>query len=290
VPDRLMFVQFPHPGAEHRPKGAVMPWNRHNHARKFLKTGGQYCADGQVQSSSFTFWGEWEPQSRVVAHFADSEPGWPRLLHEPYWQQPADGGWRQNTDPLVFGDHFLYSNCRQGQNRKLRELAAGSIVLFGSKLAGEFVVDTVFVVGDGGNESSSGSSGDLHYADWVRHVVFEPLNLAAKQPVEGYRLYRGRTREEAPDGPFSFVPCQPCRPGAVGFARPAIRLERRWIEPNLAMAAKATPATRQELGELWDRIVHQVVDQAGLALGVRLDVPVRVGGDTSIQSTSKIGC
>lgn len=47
--DRLMFVQFPHPGAEHRPKSAVMPWNRHNHARKFLKIGGQYCADGKIQ-------------------------------------------------------------------------------------------------------------------------------------------------------------------------------------------------------------------------------------------------
>lgn len=57
--------------------------------------------------------------------------------------------------------------------------------------------------------------------------------------------------------------------------RPPIRLDRRWIEPTLAMGAKATPASRSELGALWDQIVHQVVDVAGLALGVHLTAPAR---------------
>lgn len=284
--DRLMFVQFPHPGSEHRPIGSQMPWNRSNHARKFLKTGGQYLMGSQIQSGSFTFWGEWEPQSRVIASFPDNKPGWPHYLHEPFWQLPADGGWRQNTDPLVFGNQFLYSNCRQGQNGKLRELATGSLVLFGSKVAGEFVLDTLFVVGDGFH---GGSTGYLDHPDWVQHVVFEPLSLAPKQPAHSFRLYRGRTYAEAPNGPFSFVPCQPCNPVAAGFARPAVQLEGRWIEPNLAMNAKATPATQQELDELWEQIVQQVI-QAGLALGVRLDVPPRVDGATSNQTVSKPGC
>jgi hypothetical protein len=60
-------------------------------------------------------------------------PGDPHWLHEPYWEVPRHRLHLQNTDPLVFGDRFLYSNCRQGRNRKLRELAPGSLVVFGSK-------------------------------------------------------------------------------------------------------------------------------------------------------------
>lgn len=54
----------------------------------------------------------------------------------------------QNTDPLVFGDSFLYSNCRQGAIGRLRELRAGSVIVFGSVVSKSWVVDTVFVVGD----------------------------------------------------------------------------------------------------------------------------------------------
>lgn len=284
-----MFVQFPHPGAEHRANGAEMPWNRGAHARKFLKADGQYLRHGNIQSGSLTFWGEWEPQSRVIAEYRDGRSGWPHRLHEPFWRLPADDGWRQNTDPLVFGEHFLYSNCRQQQNGKLRELAPGSLVLFGSKLAGEFVLDTMFVVGDDDNRSSASSPELGADVAWIHHIVLEPIRLAGKQPAGGFRLYRGRTHMEAPNGPYSFVPCRPCRPPA-GFARPAIRLERRWIEPNLAMNAKATPATLQELRALWLLIVEQVVVRDGLALGIRLDVPPRIGGAESDKVAGMTGC
>lgn len=56
----------------------------------------------------------------------------------------------QNTYPYVFGDNFLYSNCRQNDRRgplRTQRLAVGSLILFGSQLAREFVIDAVFVLG-----------------------------------------------------------------------------------------------------------------------------------------------
>ena len=272
----LMLVQFPHPGSEHQPRGPVMDWNRHDHARKFLKATGRYIADGAVRSGSFAFWGEWEPQSRVLETFP-GEAAQPRWLHDPFWQLPRHRRLLQNTDPLVFGDRFLYSNCRQRRNRKLLRLAPGSIVLFGSKLAGAFVLDTVFVVGES-EPFKRTSARDTRNDDWLDAVVFEPLRLATGPADEAFRLYRGRMFSDAPDGPFSFVPCRPYRPGNAAFARPIVDLDRRWIEPNLAMGAKATVATEAELRTVWQTIVGQTVDVAGLALGIELEPPHRLVG------------
>jgi hypothetical protein len=250
-----------------------MEWNRRAHARKFLRAHGTYIAAGEPRTGTFTFWGEWEPQSRVLETFQNGGRGYPQWLQEPFWRVPRHPQLLQNTDPLVFGDHFLYSNCRQGRNRKLRELAPGSLVVFGSKYQGEFLMDTVLVAGDFAQGFTATAAGEIRCEDWIRAVVFEPLRVSAKRG-EHFRLYRGRSYPEAPAGPFSFVPCRPYRGrGTSAFARPALRLPRRWIEPNLAMGAKATPASPADIRELWNEIVGQVVDNAGLALGVRLDAP-----------------
>jgi hypothetical protein len=271
----LAFVQFPHPGGEHRPKGQVMDWNRGPHARKFLRATGEYVLDGQVKAGPIAFWGEWEPQSRIVRTFANGAPGHPRWLHEPFWEVPRHRRHLQNTDPLVFGDRFLYSNCRQARNRKLRELAPGSLVIFGSKHQREFVVDTVFVVSDEAEDFIGASAGGVANDEWVRAVVFDPIARNPKDAHQDFRSYRGTTYAEAPSGPFSFAPCRPYTDADAAFARPVLRLPRKWIEPNLAMGAKVTAASAAKIGELWEEIVNQV-DGAGLALGVRLDPPLHV--------------
>jgi hypothetical protein len=250
-----------------------MDWNRGPHARKFLRADGQYVSNGTVRSGRFAFWGEWEPQSRVVETFPDSTLGEPGWLHEPLWEVPAHRQLLQNTDPLVYGDQFLYTNCRQGRNSKLRELAPGSIVVFGSKLGGEFVLDTVFVVDGIGERFEQASPGDIRCDDWVRAVVFDPLSRRPRQSPHPFRLYRGRSYGDAQDGPFSFVPCRAYESEKLAFARPAVRLPRRWIEPDLALGAKATPATASDLRELWHRILDGVVGTADLDLGVRLTAP-----------------
>lgn len=275
MPDQLMFVQFPHPGAEHIAPGPKMPWNKGAHARKFLKAHGRYLAEGALREGLFSFWGEWEPQSRVVETFAPARRGWPRALHEPYWQVPSHLRSLQNTDPLVFGDRFLYSNCRQGHNSKLRSLAPGSVILFGSKLEGQFALDTVFVVGDRSQMFTRGSSPSLDVPGWVQEVVFGPLRSSAKSQDEAFRLYRARMYEESSGGPFSFVPCRPYGRNGSAFTRPPIRLNDKWISPNLAMGAKATPASHRDLRAIWTDVVNQVAEFSGLALGTHLRVPPR---------------
>ncbi len=270
MPDSLMFVQFPHPGAEHRPAGEWMDWNRGDHARKFLKARGTYLSSGTPRSGEFTFWGEWEPQSRVVTTFPKRGPAYPRWLQEPFWAVPRHPRPRQNTDPLVFGDQFMYSNCRQGRNRNLRRLAPGSIVVFGSKRLGEFVLDTVFVIGDESELFSTKSVEQVRCNEWVRATVFGPLATDAGSPLEEFRLYRGAMYRDVPSGPFSFVPSRPLGEGR--FPRPAVRLPSRWISPNLAMGAKATEATAGELRHLWEEVVEQV-SLSGLDLGVALEPP-----------------
>ena len=270
--DGLMFVQLPHPGSEHQPTGLVMEWNRGPHARKFLKASGRYVDGGAVRTGAFTFWGEWEPQSRIIETYPRDGRGGPRWLHEPYWEVPRHRSLLQNTDPLVFGEYFRYSNCRQARNAKLRSLPPGSVILFGSRIGPEFVLDTAFVVGADTQDYIRGESQHVVCPDWVQAVVFGPLRTSQERQTETLRLYRGRTHDEAPKCPFSFVPCRPYEVGRDAFPRPAIHLDRHWVEPNLAMGAKATSATEAELQDLWEEVVRQVV-AAGLCLGVELEPP-----------------
>lgn len=281
--DRPYIVQFPHPGGEYRPRGDEMDWNRGPHHRKFLKATGSYLDADGVQGGPITFWGEWEPQSRVVESFPPGLRDGPRRLHQPWWDVPRHRRLLQNTDPLVFGDRFRYSNCRQTRNAALRRLPPGSLVLFGSALRGAFVLDTVFVVARQGVHYLRGAPDHLDVPDWVRSVVFDPLRSTEDRGHEALRLYEGVRHADDPSGPYCFVPCRPYVPGDGAFARPVIELDRRWLTPRLSMGAKATEARPDDVRSVWAAVVDQVV-AAGLCLGVELDVPPdaptsRLGGN-----------
>ncbi len=108
-------VQFMHPGSEHNPRVADrMEWRVTDpHARKFVRSPGRYLdGNGEAYESELVFWGEWEGPSDVVDRW-DRDGDLPRFLHEPIWGPPPTPGFRQNTDPWVFGDSFRYSNCKQ---------------------------------------------------------------------------------------------------------------------------------------------------------------------------------
>lgn len=166
--DRVFFVQLPHPkdeplpgrfvaapatrSARHRDVaagGLIMPWNTEpKHCRKFLISSGRYVADDDesVSEAELVFWGEWEPPSEIVTTWP-ADGHLPRALHRPYWFRPRAGTARQNTDPWVFGDHMIYSNCKQPSTPSLQGLRRGSVVFFGSTFnRREFWVDAVFVV------------------------------------------------------------------------------------------------------------------------------------------------
>ena len=60
--DQLCFVQFLHPGGEHRPPpGGVMPWNEGAHQRKFMRAPGSATDGRDTTDDELIFWGEWEP-------------------------------------------------------------------------------------------------------------------------------------------------------------------------------------------------------------------------------------
>ncbi len=277
-------VQFIHPGGEHGPERAGgKRWNRGLHKRKFLRVPGEYLTarDGWAQADDLLFWGEWEPESDVSPIAAPVAAG-PKFLHQPYYVRPrAYPGDLQNTDPFVFGDHFLYTLCRQtkpigGRARPtfLRDLAAGSLILFGSFKGGGFVLDTAFVVADGilhDAESWPSSLCGL-ISDTYADVTMRPTYQTA-WPHQ-LRLYCGATPATRLEGMFSFAPCLPVGVGSSGFARPTVAL-KDIITPGLMMGVKATRGVSLDaLVALWNSVVKQVLDQE-LALGTRFDTPER---------------
>jgi hypothetical protein len=285
---RRCVVQFMHPGGESRPgRDGHCRWDsaRLTHSRKFLTLPGRFTADshGPPTASELHFWAEWEAQADGRA-IDKPVPEGPRFLFRPY-AEPATRFWRpdtpaQNTDPFVFGDNFFYTGCKQwrghGSRRgptQLRDLARGSLVLFGSKLNGRFVLDTAFVV--------SGSA--LHtMSDWQESVggsvpaVYRETTLV---PWYGwkehgpFRLHKAASIDEPLDGMFSFFPTLPADSGdGRGFARPTIELPGI-VNPNLMMHSKLTrdPAP-SEVRRLWEQVAEQVLDQ-GLCLGVSASLP-----------------
>ena len=152
VADSCCFVQFPHPGAEQRPAaGGGRGWNTlaASHARKFMQLSGEWTGpDGTTGSGDLWAWGEWEPQSQLLGRLGGPhERGYPQYLWRPYYEMPEGGcGGLHNTDPFIFGDRFLYSNCKQTSSTRLRSLGRGSMIAFGSHKAHRWVLDTVMVV------------------------------------------------------------------------------------------------------------------------------------------------
>ncbi|MHB1535829.1 MAG: hypothetical protein ACYC1D_14725, partial [Acidimicrobiales bacterium] len=163
---------------------------------------------------------------------------------------------------------------RQERNAKLRALPPRSLVLFGSRLADDFVLDTCFVV-------ATGVDYDAHHLPArsdarMRSFVYDPLFADGAWRTTTFRSYQGATVERPIGAMFSFVPARPHGPGGEwGFARPAIRLPGL-ITPTLAQAAKVTPVDADRAERIWHQVVEQVLD-ADLVLATRLDAPVKRG-------------
>ncbi len=287
-------VQFPHPGPEHNPGSDYQPWNTGDHRRKFLCNPGRYVSgDGSLGAGPLVFWGEWEPPSNVLQRWGRKD-FLPRFLHEPVWEHPAAGGMpRQNTDPWVFGDCFRYSNCGQLRSgRALQKLTQGSIVLFGSAIRLNFVIDTVFVVKDSCRFSPN-KPPDTDEA--FRVCVVESLlttGSAAKgcppgksifavggaacagaQADDPLTLYKGATYEAPFKGMYSFVPCRRADVDNARFPRPAISLPG-YVNPKSKQAAKgaSSPRSAAEVREQWEKVRKQVLD-ADCLLGVSFSTP-----------------
>ena len=172
-------VQFPHPGGEHgtdRQNETHKSWNTGRHKRKFLLSKGKYVEGDKLKRGDLIFWGEWEPPSEVEKLDNENNALLPKWLHKPYLPDPIpkqsnsetdcsgdtvnkEQPYFQNTDPCVFGENFIYFNCKQHKKKsnsiertetELARLERGSLILFGSTKGSKpeeafFMLDTVFV-------------------------------------------------------------------------------------------------------------------------------------------------
>ncbi|MBA2359789.1 MAG: hypothetical protein H0V79_02435 [Actinobacteria bacterium] len=279
--DELAFVQLPHPGREHgpdEPGGAVKRWEHgeHDHKRKFMLVPGAWRERVEAEScvGDVLFWGEWEAASTVRPVGSRTEPGAPSWVHEPFFNDASDapeGVVPQNTDPFVFGDRFLYTFCKQPGNGRLRRLARGSVVVFGSIKDKAFRIDTVLVVSESVDHTRETYDKDAspRASDVFRATTLDPMY--AWHGTRGGRLYLGATPDEPVNGMFSFFPCVPASTRRA-FARPRVALPDL-INQTFAMQAKTTTfAEPHDLALKWRAVVDQVLAE-GLALGVRAELP-----------------
>lgn len=285
------FVQFAHPGREHRPPGDRMPWNVGDHGRKFLRSPGRYSSgeDGTVASGELVFWAEWEPPSII-------EQRWPRsgelpgCLHRPYWVQPRDGR-RQNTDPWIFGDRMLYSNCLQLREEGpsgLQRLGRGSVICFGSKLNHGFRLDTVFVVASA-EPWNPGRAGALGLDPAFITCTADALISGGCSAPGPLTLYHGASIDDPVDDMYSFVPARRADEADPRFARPAIAVEQL-INPDHGQAARgiAHPLPIERIRQGWNDVRQQVLD-ANLLLGVWFQVP-DLAGDEHVPVSYRRRC
>ena len=228
---------------------------------------------GPTRQGEIVFWGEWEAASAVelvTERVVDGLTGSIDRSTTAYGDA-LGGGIRQNTDPFVFGDCFLYTYCRQPRNQNLRRLAPGSLILFGSTYKRRFVLDTCFVVGERVPHARHDYSETAvpRVPRVFRETTLDPMY---QQMGTSCSLYLGATAEQpAANGMFSFVPRLPAAESRT-FARPPIELEWPLIKIGRTMQAGTIPYDDPEqLRELWERVVAQVLGSC--ALGVRVAIP-----------------
>ncbi len=247
------------------------------------------AADDSRQTGDLRAWGEWEPESDLVRTFSPGKGQLrsPRFLWRPYYVPKASYRELHNTDPFVFGERLLYSNCGQSSKPGLRHLDKGSVIAFGSgtEVASKrrWMLDTVLVVRDFVEYDPRHACAMLEDQTPAAFLVATggPLTDNAHASAPGtctptrtrLRLYRGATPYDPVDGMFSFFPATPAG-GDSCFSRPLVDLPGEYFNPRSWQAPKGLRRglTRHELRSLWESLVAQVRD-AGLVLGTRAEVP-----------------
>ena len=280
----LRFVQFSHPGREHEPDpSGGKAWNTLNsqHARKFMEFGGKWIEDdGSARSGNLRAWGEWEAESDLVCELSQPHQysQYPRYLWHPHYVPKDNYKWLHNTDPFIFGERFLYSNCKQQALSGLRHLGRGSVIAFGSgkKVGGErkWVLDTVLVVADSLTYSAPEARRVLAEAAPEAFLTVTGGPMADNEQAS-FKLYRGATPDDPVDGMFSFFPAMSPH-GDAGFPRLLINLRGEYFNPSNWQAQKgvAQDRTSEELRGLWKSLVAQV-REAGLLVGTHAALPER---------------
>ena len=292
-----VFVQFIHPGKEHTEKTGKI-WNKGEHRRKFLEVNGEYLdsLEGSVKQDTLYFWGEWEAKSDVTK-ISGNKKDLPHFVFKPFYSIPIGN---VNTDPFVFGTQFYYCICKQGSYTSLRNLNKGDVILFGSCLRGNFVLDTVFVVKDW-DEYKVSKIPELRdkYNQPFYDVSLIPITKRPIVPekmiiekdsfclpicldddtdscpthaVATYRIYKAVMYNERHNfnGIFSYSPCiSKENKGEFGFERPIIKIPSI-ISDNLKQGIKNTSVADSKM--TWN-LVTKIVLKANLSIMISNTLP-----------------
>lgn len=288
------FVQFPHPGGEHNPPTDDMAWNTGPHRRKFLIAPGRYLdSDDQIGAADLVFWGEWEPPSQVERRWPASRR-LPRALHRPSWGEPTRRV-RQNTDPWVWGEPMIYSNCKQIGPRPhrrpsaMQRLTRGSVICFGSTIQGEFCLDTVFVVASA-EPWTPGEATDLTVDEAFKTCTAGAIAARRSDAHLPLTLYRGATADNPVQGMFSFVPARRADRDDLRFPRPPIQLPG-FINPASRQSTWGSkrPLPLNTLRNNWEAVRHQVLT-ADLLLAVWLRTPNCQSNPAAVARAARQRC
>lgn len=277
-------VKFFHPGEEwsasqYQDQG-IACWNTKKHRRKYLQTSGTLLSrlEDPAKAGTLGFWGEYEAPTefRKLAH--GPQEGLPRFVHTPLPPYPSlcPGVEALNTDPLVLSPRWLYTNCLQQIRPKLRHLERGDVILFGSRLEMQFVIDTVFVVDEAIIYSPATARSRL--GDRVPWWVY-PLVLDLIAPGQ-YVLYFGASHQNPVNRTFSYVPCVEANAYPDGFARPK-------APPAYQSAQNQSVQYLGNSQQVWREVTQGILEQ-GLLLGVSTEVSGEFASSVSSAPTAKL--
>lgn len=287
----LRVVQFVHPGFEYHRREHLGPKHKRSgmmrwkpgctrHDRKFMLTWGSFIESGTGRAHTsvpLALWGEWEAPS-VFWRLESTGKPLPTVVHAPFLPASCPGEPVQNSDPMVFGDSFIYSNCLQPAYPSLRTLSPGSIVLFGrfgrARGQGCFSLDTCLVVDRVQDLPPVPFDRRTYGSDLLTDAVLSPLH---SEGADGdLTVYFGVRRSPGPATPFSFFPAQMMDDRPPVFGRPDLRPIGALdgvISPGKMQGIKVT--SNLSLGDrdaIWDEVVEQVTRQ-GCGLGYYASPP-----------------
>lgn len=290
----LEIIQFVHPGFEYsspkfigpkKQRSGVMPWKEglSAHDRKFMWTQGSALdprTNEDFTEVPLTLWGEWEGPS---IYWKIDSPGKPlaSIIHAPFRPANVPTTSVQNTDPMVFGDSFIYSNCRQPRHPVLRSLPSGSIILFG-RLAREdgrhsFSLDTCFVADRVQQLPTIPFDPTAYGTDLVDDAALCALHSEGFHSDVG--VHTGRARSGGPI--FSFFPAKLAEEAPALFPRPELRpvgaLEGV-ISPGTQATNMTHGVTASDRDAIWHEVVNQIVEQ-GCVLGYNASPPPLLDDD-----------
>lgn len=291
----MKIIQFIHHGSQfhfpnnlHGHETLIRPfgircWNQEKdgHKRKFISYNGHYLEtlNSNPKNANLYFGGEWEAQSfyKKTPYFGNpnhAKNSEPNAIHKPIFVRnsiPPQGAICHSTDPYIFNKCHLYTHCKQ-KNRTMRTLSNGSILLFGSKINGNFVLDEVFVVGGMlkyENNIEDFISSNPNCKSIKKTEVFEFTNYRYITP-SFHTIYIGKSYYESSEF-FSFFPCK--IDGSL-FERPIIP-DHIFSTNGVQMMGLGyifKNNTFEQNKEYWQRLVNYLIEE-GYCLGLYAEEP-----------------